>query len=78
MLAINLLTLLGLACNPAISQMTVLDRTKLKASTYALHMATTDPERWGYHAAGHGHHRGAQSQPVELTTFAAEVPRPPA
>ena len=70
--AITSLALLGLTFNPATGQITVLDRTKLKAGTYTLNMTTTDL-RGGVTTLPVTFTIGAQPLPVELVAFAAEA-----
>ena len=70
--AITSLTLLGLTFNPATGQLTVLDRTKLKAGTYTVNMTTTDL-RGGVTTLPVTFTIGAQPLPVELIAFAAEA-----
>ena len=70
--AITSLALLGLTFNPATGQITVFDRTKLKAGTYTLNMTTTDL-RGGVTTLPVTFTIGAQPLPVELTAFAAEA-----
>ena len=70
--AITSLTLLGLTFNPATGQLTVSDRTKLRAGTYTLNMTTTDL-RGGVTTLPVTFSIGAQPLPVELVAFAAEA-----
>ena len=70
--AITSLALLGLTFNPATGQITVIDRTKLKAGTYTLNMTTTDL-RGGVTTLPVTFTIGAQPLPVELVAFAAEA-----
>ncbi|MET4075314.1 T9SS type A sorting domain-containing protein [Hymenobacter sp. UYCo722] len=70
--AITSLTLLGLTFNPATGQITVIDRTKLKAGTYTLNITTTDL-RGGVTTLPVTFTIGAQPLPVELTAFTAEA-----
>ena len=70
--AITSLTLLGLTFNPATGQITVLDRTKLRAGTYTVNMTTTDL-RGGVTTLPVTFTIGAFPLPVELTAFTAEA-----
>lgn len=75
--AITSLALLGLTFNPATGQLTVLDRTKLKAGTYTLNMTTTDL-RGGVTTLPVTFTIGAQPLPVKLIAFTAEAQGPAA
>ena len=66
------LTLLGLTFNHATGQITVLDRTKLKAGTYTVNMTTTDL-RGGVTTLPVTFTIGSSPLPVELTAFTAEA-----
>ena len=70
--AITSLALLGLTFDPATGQITVIDRTKLKAGTYTLNMTTTDL-RGGVTTLPVTFTIGTQPLPVELTAFAVEA-----
>ena len=72
--AITSLSLLGLTYNPATGQITVLDRTKLKAGTYTVSMTTTDL-RGGITTQPVTFTIGANPLPVTLTEFTAKAVR---